>query len=151
MYRLPCRCLSPASVIATIGSSSYLCVPCTRTTIPKARLLPFSHLSLPETDSSSPPSPPPCLSDSRRLRSLDSAKIFFNMSSICCSAAACRHHGSRNPPPYLLSHLLCTELKYWPKGHSLCYRCLLLVLPHRFSSCRLNHPVWPLFFPSLIP
>ena len=53
---------------------------------------------LPESDSSSPPSPLPHLPNYRRYRSLTTAKIFFKVAFSCCSAYACHRHGSWSPP-----------------------------------------------------
>ena len=49
-------------------------VPRLRPSIPKTHLPTFSHQSLPEANSPSPPSPPPRLSDSRQRRS----KIYYD-------------------------------------------------------------------------
>ena len=105
MYRLPRHRLFTASSTDTTGSSAHLGVPRLRTSIPKTCLPPFSHPSLPETESSSPLSPLPRLSASRLRRSPDAAEIFSNVASSFCSAAAYRHNRSRNfsPPLYPVS------------------------------------------------
>ena len=64
MPRLPRSRLLPASATTTTGSSVHLSVPCLHTSTPKTYLPPFSHPSLPKAESSSPPSPPPRMSDS---------------------------------------------------------------------------------------
>ena len=96
MSRLTSRCL--LSFLRT-GSSAHSGVTCIHPTIPKNVLTPFHHPSLPETDFSSPPSPRPCLPDSRRRRSHDASEISFRVVFVYCSAAACCHHGLRSLPP----------------------------------------------------
>ena len=54
--------------------------------------LPLLHRSLPESESSSPLLPPPCLMNYRRLRSLAASKISFNVAFICFSPTACRQN-----------------------------------------------------------
>ena len=55
--------------------------------------------------------------------------------------------------PSLVSCIFFTDLKYWPKGHPLCYCRLPLVniFPQIFSPCLLKHPYRLLLFPSLFP
>ena len=84
--RLPHSCLLPASATITTGSSAHLGVPRLRPSIPKTHLPPFSHPSLPKADSSSPPSSPPRLSDSRHRRS----KIYYDF---ICSKYRVLHFG----------------------------------------------------------
>ena len=105
MSCLPRSRLLPAPATTTIGSSSHLGIPLLRLSIPKTHLPPFSHPSLPKTDSFSSPSPPPRLLDSCRCRSSAASKIFFNVASSCCYATAWRHQVSCNflPPSYPVS------------------------------------------------
>ena len=88
----------PASATATTGSSTHLGVPRLRPRIPKSRLPPFSHPSLPKNDHPSPTWYRPLLSDSCIRRPPAVSEIFFNLAYSCCSAASCRHNGLRNPP-----------------------------------------------------
>ena len=71
--------------------------------ITKNLCLPFPHLSLPETEYSSPTFPPPRLSDSCCRLFHTAAKISCNADLSCCYASTCLHHGSLSLPPPLYS------------------------------------------------
>ena len=60
---------------------------------------PFHHLSLPEPESSSPPSPSPRQPDSHLRLSHAASEISFSVVFSCRYAAVCCHHCSRNLPP----------------------------------------------------
>ena len=105
---------------------------------------PLPHPSLTETDSSSTPSPPLCLPDSRFRLSHADSEIYFRVIFSCCSAAARYHHGLRNltPPLYPVffaqtSNICCIPKKFWtlPPGSP-------FPPPHCAKSCP------PAFYPS---
>ena len=119
---------------STIGSSTHLGVPRLCPRIHKKPSPPLLSPSLLETDSPSPPSPPPFLSDSCRCRSLTAAKIFFNVAPSCCSVSSCRHHGSRNfpPPAYPVSFAHTSNIGQ-RVAHSATFACLRYM--DRISFC----------------
>ena len=89
---------------------------------------PLLSPSLPNTDSSSPPSLPPHLSDSRRHRYLAATEIFFNVPPSCCYTPSCRNHGSRNfpSPAYLVSFAQISNIGR-RSTHSVTVACLSLI------------------------
>ena len=58
----------------------------------KKLLLPPPHLSLPGSDSSSPTSPPPRLTNFPQPYFLAAYKISLNVDFSCCSVSGCHHH-----------------------------------------------------------
>ena len=56
-------------------------------------------------------------------------------------------------PPSLVFRVLCTYLEYGPYASPLCYRRLTIVsiVPKRFGSCCLKHPVRPILPKNITP
>ena len=110
------------------GSSAHPGITRIRPSISKTLHPTFPHSSLPETDSTSPTSPPPRLPDYRCFCSHATSETSFNVDFKCCSTAACCHHGSQNLPPtsYPISFAHTSNIGC-RSTHSATITCLLLI------------------------